>query len=98
MSSSSAVGSKGVSTSVPVAVETPYVAVETPYVAAAAVAAQTTLATSVRPSTTAATEPEVATSAAAVPGAANSILPFPVNSAGDVLSWIQALIDNLGGN
>lgn len=91
VSSSSAVGSKGVSTSVPVVVENPYVA-------AAAVAAQTTFATSVRPSATASTEPGAPTSVAAVPGAANSVLPFPVESAGDVLSWIQALIDNLGGN
>ncbi|KAJ5162651.1 Chitin-binding domain 3 [Penicillium coprophilum] len=60
------------------------------------VAAQptTTFATSARQSATS-TEVPVATSAAATPGAA---MPFPTDSAADVLAWIQAIFGNLAGN
>ncbi|KAJ5385520.1 Chitin-binding domain 3 [Penicillium concentricum] len=60
----------------------------------------TTFATTARQSTTSAEVP-VATTAAANPGATNAAgaaLPFPADSAADVLAWIQAMFGNLAGN
>ncbi|KAJ5834079.1 Chitin-binding domain 3 [Penicillium robsamsonii] len=65
------------------------------------VAAQpTTFATTARQSTTPAEVP-VATTAAANPSAtdaAGAAMPFPTDSAADVLAWIQAMFGNLAGN
>ncbi|CAG7924347.1 unnamed protein product [Penicillium olsonii] len=80
---SSTSSSEVVATSVPVAVQTP----------SAAATAQSTFATSVRQSTATA-----AATAAATASAAGSALPFPTDSAEDVLSWIESLVGNLVGN
>ncbi|KAJ5332861.1 uncharacterized protein N7506_006644, partial [Penicillium brevicompactum] len=76
-----------VATSAPAAVQTP----------SAVPVAQSTFATSVRQSATASAEPEVATSAASTASAASAALPFPTDSAEDVLTWIEALVGNLVG-
>ncbi|CAG8386105.1 unnamed protein product [Penicillium salamii] len=79
---SSTSSSEVAATSVPVAVQTP----------SAVPAAQSTFATSVRQSTATA-----AATAAATATAAGDALPFPTDSAQDVLSWIEALVGNLVG-
>ncbi|KAJ5361820.1 hypothetical protein N7541_002664 [Penicillium brevicompactum] len=76
-----------VATSAPAAVQTP----------SAVPVAQSTFATSVRQSATASAEPEAATSAASTASAASAALPFPTDSAEDVLTWIEALVGNLVG-
>lgn len=76
-----------VATSAPAAVQTP----------SAVPVAQSTFATSVRQSATASAQPEAATSAASTASAASAALPFPTDSAEDVLTWIEALVGNLVG-
>ncbi|CAG8167738.1 unnamed protein product [Penicillium nalgiovense] len=71
----------------------PSVAVQTPTTAAVQ---PTTLATTARQSATSAAS-QVPT-ASAVPPASASDLPFPTDSAADVLTWLQALLGNLMGN
>ncbi|CAG8031972.1 unnamed protein product [Penicillium olsonii] len=80
---SSTSSSEVVATSVAVAVQTP----------SAAATAQSTFATSVRQSTATAAATAIATASAA-----GSALPFPTDSAEDVLSWIESLVGNLVGN
>jgi hypothetical protein len=57
----------------------------------------TTFATSARQSATAA-EPELPTSAADAPDADSTALPFPTDSAADVMDWLESLLGNLLGN
>jgi hypothetical protein len=71
----------------------PSVAVQTP----STVAAQpTTFATTARQSATSAASQ--APTASAVPSASASDMPFPTDSATDVLTWLQALLGNMMGN
>ncbi|KAJ5774769.1 hypothetical protein N7457_009665 [Penicillium paradoxum] len=57
----------------------------------------TTFATSSHQSATA-VEPGVPTSVADAPGTDGAVLPFPADSAEDVVSWLQSLLGSLIGN
>ncbi|KAJ5184435.1 Chitin-binding domain 3 [Penicillium cf. griseofulvum] len=63
----------------------------------AAVQPTTTFATSARQPATSA-EALVPTTAAASPGASDAAVPFPTDSAANVLAWLQAMFGNLAGN
>ncbi|KGO75620.1 Chitin-binding, domain 3 [Penicillium italicum] len=84
---------------------TPIGAVQTPATAAAqsptssttVVAQPTTFATTARPPATSAAA-QVPTTASVEPSTSASALPFPTDSASDVLSWLEALLGNLVGN
>ncbi|KAJ5294905.1 hypothetical protein N7508_009726 [Penicillium antarcticum] len=85
--------STATSTEAPATSTSAAIAIETSVTAP--VAAQTTFATSTRQ---AASPSEVPSSIVATPSAAGSALPFPTDSASDVLSWIESLLGNLVGS